>query len=149
MYPVQLQQATDHLDVPDLRYVEQPARGVPEQRRHHRLGDEVLGATHLDLPAQRHRYRLRLRGDRHRWLLRHQLDEIVQVQVVLVHPGEAAEDALDRVLHRNRGLRIGGQGANRKMACDRLERDVQIGERGDDRADVAKRESGHVATNHL
>ena len=63
--------------------------------------------------------------------LGHQLEEVVQVEVVLVHAREAAEDALDRVLHRHarpacRAVRC----AQRQPAGDRLQRDVEIGDRG-------------------
>ena len=51
--PVQLEQPGDDADVADLRDVAQPARLLPEQRRHHRLGDEVLGPAHRDGAAQR------------------------------------------------------------------------------------------------
>ena len=52
-YPVQLQKAAHDLDVADARHVEQPARRVTEERRHHRLGDEVLGAADADPSVHR------------------------------------------------------------------------------------------------
>ena len=48
-HAVQLQQAAHDLDVADARHVVQPARRLAEQRRDHRLGDEVLGAAYPDL----------------------------------------------------------------------------------------------------
>ena len=53
LHAVQLQQAAHDLDVADRGHVEQPARRLAEQRRDHRLGDEVLGAAYPDLPVQR------------------------------------------------------------------------------------------------
>jgi hypothetical protein len=50
---VQLEQAADDLDVTDARDVEQAARRLAQQGGHHRLRDEVLGATDPDLTLQR------------------------------------------------------------------------------------------------
>ena len=36
----------------------------------------------------------------------HQLEEVVQVEVVFVHAGKPAEDPLDRVLNRLGGRRV-------------------------------------------
>ena len=68
---------------------------------------------------------------------------------MLVHAGEAAEHALDRVLHLHRRLRVRGQGTKREPAGDRLQSDVQIGDRGHERADVAQGETRHVAAHDL
>ena len=53
LHAVQLEQAGDHRDVADLRHVAQHARGLPQQRGHHRLRDEVLGPADRDLSRQR------------------------------------------------------------------------------------------------
>ena len=50
---VHLEQRADDLDISDVRHVAQRARRLAEQRRHHRLGRQVLRAPHVDLPAQR------------------------------------------------------------------------------------------------
>jgi hypothetical protein len=52
-YPVQLQEAADHLHVADRRDVVQGAGGIPEKGGHHRLRDEVLGTTNADLTEKR------------------------------------------------------------------------------------------------
>ena len=51
--PVQAQQVRDHVGVADKRHVVELRGGVGEQRRDHRLGDEVFRAAHRDLTAQR------------------------------------------------------------------------------------------------
>ena len=87
-----------------------------------RVGErDVLEA---DLPVQRQRHRLGLFGYRHQRFLGHQLVEVVQVEVVLVHPGEAGKDALDRVLDRGRGLGVGGQVTEGQPTGDRLQRHI-------------------------
>ncbi len=86
-------------------------------------------------------------GERTRRL--HQLEEVAQIEVVLVHPGEAAEDALDRVLHRLRRGRVEREVAERELADDRLERDIQIRHRGGDRAEVAPEKTDQVTPHHL
>ena len=58
-HAVQLEQPADDLDVGDLGHVAQPARLLGEQRGHHRLGDEVLGAPDLDVADERARRRRR------------------------------------------------------------------------------------------
>jgi hypothetical protein len=50
---VQLEQAADNLDVADAGHVKKPAGRLAQQGGHHRLGDEVLGATDPDLSVQR------------------------------------------------------------------------------------------------
>ena len=50
---VQLQQVAHDLDVADLRDVGQDRGLVSEYGGHHRLGDEILGATDGDLAHQR------------------------------------------------------------------------------------------------
>ena len=50
---VQAQQVRDHVRVADQRHVVELGGGVGEQRRDHRLGDEVFRAAHRDLTAQR------------------------------------------------------------------------------------------------
>ena len=50
---VQAQQVRDHVRVADQRHVVELGRGIGEQRRNHRLGDEVFRAAHRDLTAQR------------------------------------------------------------------------------------------------
>ena len=50
---VQAQQVRDHVRVADQRHVVELGGGVGEQRRNHRLGDEVFRAAHRDLTAQR------------------------------------------------------------------------------------------------
>ena len=50
---VQTQQVRDNVGVTDERHVVELRGGVGEQRRNHRLGDEVLRAAHRDFAAQR------------------------------------------------------------------------------------------------
>ena len=50
---VQAQQVRDHVRVADERHVVKLRGGVGEQRRNHRLGDEVFCSAHRDLTAQR------------------------------------------------------------------------------------------------
>ena len=50
---VQAQQVRDHVRVADERHVVKLGGGVGEQRRNHRLGDEVFRSAHRDLTAQR------------------------------------------------------------------------------------------------
>ena len=50
---VQAQQVRDHIGVADERHVVELGGGVGEQRRNHRLGDEVFRSAHRDLTAQR------------------------------------------------------------------------------------------------
>ena len=50
---VQAQQVRDHVRVADERHVVKLRGGVGEQRRNHRLGDEVFRSAHRDLTAQR------------------------------------------------------------------------------------------------
>ena len=54
----------------------------------------------------------------------HQLEEIAQIEVVLVHSGEPAEDPLDRVLNRLGGRCVEGEVAERQSPGDRLDRDI-------------------------
>src|SRR5665647_3380678 len=51
-HAVQLQKPSDHRDVADPRDVVQLARSVAQERRDHRLGDEVLGAAEGGLTAE-------------------------------------------------------------------------------------------------
>src|SRR5699024_8797438 len=51
--PVQTEQAGDDLDILDLRHVAQLGGFLTQQRRDHRLGDEVLRTPDADLPRQR------------------------------------------------------------------------------------------------
>ena len=51
--PVQGQQPGDDVDVTYERDVAQHRRRGAQQRRHHGLGDEVLGAAHGDLAGER------------------------------------------------------------------------------------------------
>src|SRR5207248_8996844 len=87
--------------------------------------------------------------DRHRWLPGHQLDEIVEVEVVLVHAREAAEHALARVLHLHRRLGVCGQATQRHPAGDRLQGDVQIRYRRDNRAEVAQHATWQVPADEV
>ena len=50
---VQAQQVRNNVGVADERHVVELRGGVGEQRRNHRLGDEVFRAAHRDLTAQR------------------------------------------------------------------------------------------------
>ena len=50
---VQAQQVRDNVGVTDERHVVELRGGVGEQRRNHRLGDEVFRSAHRDLTAQR------------------------------------------------------------------------------------------------
>jgi hypothetical protein len=52
-HAVQLEQPADHLDVADARHVVEMAAAVAEQRRDHRLGDEVLRPAYAHLTPQR------------------------------------------------------------------------------------------------
>ena len=103
----------------------------------------------LDLTTHRRRNLDRRCFDRHRGLGLHELEQVVQVQVVLVHPGEAAEDALNRALHRLRRGRVQRQVAEAQAPADRLQRHIEIGDRCGDRADVAQPESSQVAPGDL
>src|SRR5713101_59010 len=90
-----------------------------------------VGECHVvkaDLAA--HRLRDLHRGGRrlHRRLRLHQLEQVVQVEVVLVHPRKAGEDALDRTLNRRCSRRVQREVAQREPADDRLQRYVQVGQ---------------------
>ena len=50
---VDLEQTADDPHVADVRHIPQHARAFAQQGRDHRLGDEVLGAAHLDSTAER------------------------------------------------------------------------------------------------
>ena len=78
-----------------------------------------------------------------------QLEEVAQVEIVLVHPRESPEDPLDRVLHRLGRGGVEGQVSQRQPSGDRLQGDVEIGDRGRDRAQVAPQKADRVAAHHL
>ena len=50
---VHFEERAHDLHVADVRHVAQDTGGLPEERRHHRLGREVLRALHLDPTGQR------------------------------------------------------------------------------------------------
>src|SRR5205814_3215305 len=86
------------------------------------LGAGVREADILerDLATQRLRYCSGRLLDRHDRLSVHQLGEVVEVKVVLVHPGEAAEDAQERVLHLRRSVRVLDERATPQVSGARL-----------------------------
>ena len=77
----------------------------------------------LEADLSAHRLRNLERGGRdgHRRLGLHQLEQVVQVKVVLVHARKAAEDALDRALHLRGCRRVQRQVTEREPADDGLQ----------------------------
>ena len=98
-----------------------------------------------DLAAQGdgHRDRLGRSGQRAPGL--HEFEQVAQVEVVLVHARKAAQDALDGALDRLRRGGVERQVAERQAAEDRLQRHIQVGDGGGDRAQRAPEEADRVA----
>ncbi len=136
---------------PDHRQCLPRLDGEAEVGQRVRVGSRVREREMVepDLSAQLRGHRGWLTRHFHRRLLRHQLVEVVQIEVVLIHSREAAEDRLDRALDLRRSLCVKAQVADRQLARDRQERDVHVSDSGDDRADVAQSEAGHVPAHEL
>ena len=74
-----------------------------------------------------------------------ELEQVVQVQVVLVHRAEPAEQPLDRALDGRRRLGEQRQVAERQPAGDRLERDVEVGQGAGEGGDRPQTKPDEVA----